>query len=79
MRAAPVERSAPAACHPQPLEQALLQLPLDQRDVVALKIDGELTFAEIACVLGINPNTAASRYRYALASLKARLEEEENR
>ncbi|MEY2498246.1 MAG: hypothetical protein QOD12_1802, partial [Verrucomicrobiota bacterium] len=30
----------------------------------------ELTFADIGTVLGISQNTAASRYRYALASLK---------
>ena len=35
-----------------------------------MKIWNELTFAEIADVLGISQNTAASRYRYALAALK---------
>jgi RNA polymerase sigma-70 factor (ECF subfamily) len=35
-----------------------------------MKIWNELTFAEIAEVLGISQNTAASRYRYALAALK---------
>jgi DNA-directed RNA polymerase specialized sigma24 family protein len=29
-----------------------------------------LTFREIAAVLGVSPNTAASRYRYALAELR---------
>lgn len=56
------------------LERALQRLPAEQREVVALKIDGELTFAEIAAVLGISPNTAASRYRYALEKLRADLE-----
>jgi RNA polymerase sigma-70 factor (ECF subfamily) len=45
-------------------------LPEDRREVIALKIDGGLTFQEIAAVLGIGPNTAASRYRYALAELR---------
>ena len=56
------------------LERALQKLPAEQREVVALKVDGGLTFAEIAVVLGISPNTAASRYRYALEKLRAALE-----
>lgn len=55
------------------LQRALLALPLEQREVVALKIDGELTFAQISDVLGINVNTAASRYRYALEKLRSSL------
>ncbi|GIX01267.1 MAG: DNA-directed RNA polymerase sigma-70 factor [Thermogutta sp.] len=50
--------------------RALQRLPSEQQEVVLLKIDGELTFAEIATVLGISPNTAASRYRYALQKLR---------
>jgi RNA polymerase sigma-70 factor (ECF subfamily) len=57
-----------------PLERALRGLPAEQREVIALKIDGGLTFAEIACVLGISANTAASRYRYALAKLRLALD-----
>jgi RNA polymerase sigma-70 factor (ECF subfamily) len=57
------------------LEQALRELPPEQRELVVLKIDGGLTFAEVADVLGISPNTAASRYRYALAKLRASLED----
>ena len=57
------------------LEQALQSLPFEQRELVALKIDGELTFAEIAEVLNISPNTAASRYRYALEKLREALKE----
>lgn len=58
------------------LERALQALPPEQRAVVALKIDGGLTFAEIAAVLGTSLNTAASRYRYALEKLRERLKEE---
>ena len=52
------------------LERALGALPEEQREVVALKVDGDLTFAEIAALLGTSLNTAASRYRYALAKLR---------
>jgi len=38
-----------------------------------LKIWGELTFDQIATQLAISPNTAASRYRYALAGLRKEL------
>ena len=55
------------------LERAVHSLPPEQRELIALKIDGGLTFAEIGKILGINPNTAASRYRYALEKLRASL------
>src|SRR5262245_6900408 len=57
------------------LERAIRALPPEQRELLALKIDGGLTFAEVAAVLGISPNTAASRYRYALDKLRASLQE----
>jgi RNA polymerase sigma-70 factor (ECF subfamily) len=57
------------------LERALRSLPPEQRELIALKIDGGLTFAEIAACLGVSPNTAASRYRYALEKLRAAFEE----
>ena len=52
------------------LRQALAALDASQREVTVLHIWGELTFAEIGEVLGISPNTAASRYRYALTRLR---------
>jgi len=52
------------------LVAALDRLSRDQREVLVMKIWNELTFAEIAEALGISQNTAASRYRYALAALK---------
>jgi RNA polymerase sigma-70 factor (ECF subfamily) len=57
----------------QLLAAAVDQLPPDQRQVVVMKIWNDLTFAEIGSVLGISQNTAASRYRYALSSLKRNL------
>ncbi len=53
---------------------ALDRLPGEQREVLVMKIWNELTFAEIAQALEISQNTAASRYRYALAALKKDLE-----
>ena len=55
------------------IEAALRRLPAEQREVLTLKIWGECTFEEIARQLEIPPNTAASRYRYALAALRREL------
>lgn len=52
---------------------ALQRLPVEQTEVVVLKIWEELTFAEIGEVLQISPATAASRYRYGLEKLERRL------
>jgi len=52
------------------LVAAVDRLPSEQREVLVMKIWNELTFSEIGQALGISQNTAASRYRYALASLK---------
>ncbi|MEO6244842.1 MAG: sigma-70 family RNA polymerase sigma factor [Opitutaceae bacterium] len=55
------------------IEEALQRIPSEQREVLVLKIWGELTFEQIACELELSPNTAASRYRYALAALRQEL------
>jgi len=55
------------------LEGALQRLPVGQREVLVLKIWNELTFEQIAETLEIPLNTAASRYRYALAALRKEL------
>lgn len=52
------------------LERALSALPLEQREVIVLKTFEDLTFEEIGRSLKISPNTAASRYRYALEKLR---------
>jgi RNA polymerase sigma-70 factor (ECF subfamily) len=56
--------------------RALRLLPPEQAEVVVLKIWEAMTFAEIAEVLEISPNTAASRYQYAMAKLTDRLGKE---
>ena len=49
---------------------AIRELPEKFREVLTLKIWGDLTFAQIADTLNIPMNTAASRYRYALEALR---------
>jgi RNA polymerase sigma-70 factor (ECF subfamily) len=55
------------------LAAALGDLPADQRAVVHLKLWEGLTFEQIAELLSIPLNTAASRYRYSLDKLRERL------
>jgi RNA polymerase sigma-70 factor (ECF subfamily) len=52
------------------IQSALQNLTPDQREVIVLKIWGELTFAQIAQTLNESINTVASRYRYALEALR---------
>jgi RNA polymerase sigma-70 factor (ECF subfamily) len=58
------------------IEAALSRLPENQREVLVLKVWAKLSFPQIARALGIPPDTAASRYRYALEKLRGQLAEE---
>lgn len=62
-----------AAAFQAELAAALAALPPEQRAVAHLKLWERLTFEQIAAALGISPNTAASRYRYAIDKLRGRL------
>ena len=55
------------------LAQAVQSLPAEQREVVVLHQWGGLTFEQVGRQIGISPNTAASRWRYALQHLKKTL------
>ena len=55
------------------LRRAVDSLGEKLREVITLKIWGGLTFNEIAQSMAISPNTAASRYRYALEQLERKL------
>ena len=57
--------------------RCLAELPMEQREVIVLKIWQRRTFEEIGDLLDISPNTAAGRYRYGLQKLKVRLEGED--
>lgn len=56
------------------LESAIQELPVEQGEVLIMRIWGEMTFDEVAAVLDISINTAASRYRYALAKLREQMQ-----
>ncbi len=57
------------------IEQALQNLPSEQREVFLLREYQGIGFKEIAEVTGVNENTVKSRMRYALEGLRKRLEE----
>ena len=59
--------------------QCLKEIPLEQREVIVLKIWHHYTFDEIGALLGLSPNTVAGRYRYGLQKIKRQLETEEHR
>ncbi|MEI6077316.1 MAG: sigma-70 family RNA polymerase sigma factor [Verrucomicrobiota bacterium] len=54
--------------------EALSTLPMDQREVIVLKIWHGSTFEEIGGLLEISPHTAAGRYRYGLQKIKNKIE-----
>lgn len=58
------------------LREAFLQIPLEQREVLVLKVFDGMTFAEIAKTIGTSINTAASRYRYGIDGLRRALKED---
>jgi RNA polymerase sigma-70 factor (ECF subfamily) len=64
------ERSADNSPAERAAMHRLAELPVEQREVIVLKIWHEYTFEEIAELLAISPNTAAGRYRYGLNKLK---------
>ena len=78
--AAPLlEQLAGAAVRPDVrllLEDALRDLPPEQREVVHLHVFEGLTFKEIASEAGASINTVAARYRYALARMRTMLSQE---
>lgn len=55
----------------------LAKLPLRQRQVVSLRIDGDLPFAEVAAALDITENNAKVCYHHAVQRLKQWVAEED--
>ena len=55
------------------LTHAMAQLPYEQREVIALRLRGEMTFRAIAKSRNVSINTVQSRYRYGLEKLRSLL------
>jgi len=79
--AAQVSWVDPDACLPDDralaldIDRALRSLPSEQREMIALHLCEGFSFREIAELCPIPQNTAASRYRLALARLRELLKE----
>jgi RNA polymerase sigma-70 factor, ECF subfamily len=56
------------------LQKAIKELPQEQREVFLLREQMNLPFDEIARIVGCVPSTAKSRMRYALESIREKLE-----
>jgi len=56
------------------IEQAMAQLPYDQREAVILHLQVAMTFKEIAISQNASINTVQSRYRYGLQKLRSLLD-----
>ncbi len=52
------------------LSGALAELPIEQREIIMLRLHGALTFRAIAGAQGIPADTVKSRYRYGLEKLR---------
>ena len=57
------------------LQDALADLPDPQREVLILRVWGELSFPAISNLTNVSVATATSRYRYALERLRGSLTE----
>jgi RNA polymerase sigma-70 factor (ECF subfamily) len=53
------------------LSEAMDQIPYEQREVVSLHTQGDLTFRQIAAIQNASINTVQGRYRYGIAKLRS--------
>jgi RNA polymerase sigma-70 factor (ECF subfamily) len=74
--AQPSAQRADASVEYIALQKSFAGLPIEQREVLALKICDEMTFEEIARMLGASINTVAGRYRYGIERLRRALKED---
>jgi len=57
------------------VERALAALPYEQREVLSLRMYGDMRFREIARELQVSINTVQGRYRYAMQKLHTILDD----
>ena len=57
----------------QKLKEAIIQLPYEQREVVVLRVHGDMRFRQIANLQDVSVKSALSRYRYGLDKLRSML------
>lgn len=57
------------------LQLALAALPVEQREVLLLRLEQEMTLEQIGAITGVGRETVKSRLRYAMDKLRAQLPE----
>ncbi len=82
MRTRRLEASSPANIlarenRIQRVARALEKLPIEQREVVVLRLQGDMKFRQIAEMLDVTVNTVQSRYRYGMEKLRQLLSKRE--
>lgn len=60
------------------LSEAMARIPYEQREVIGLYIEGDLTFRQIAEIQNASINTVQGRYRYGMNKLRSLLNGELN-
>lgn len=60
----------------QGVQQIIDDLPEEQREVVVMRVYGEMSFKQIAELTGVSINTALGRMRYALINLRRMINEQ---
>ena len=58
------------------LSRALQELPYEQREVISLRMETDLSFRRIAKLQGTSVNTVKGRYRYGINKLRSLLNSE---
>jgi RNA polymerase sigma-70 factor (ECF subfamily) len=58
------------------LNDTMVRLPDEQREIIVLHLQSKLPFREIAKLKGISINTAMSRYRYGIEKIRSTLDGE---
>lgn len=71
--------SADGVIESQVTREAFAALPVEQREVLTLKVYDQMTFSEIAQATGASINTITSRYRYGIEKLRQALEVDDGR
>ena len=53
----------------------ILELPIDQREIIQMRLFKEMSFKEIAELTNVSINTALGRMRYAIINLRKLVDE----
>jgi RNA polymerase sigma-70 factor (ECF subfamily) len=75
-RISPPHQWAVANEQMQRISEAMRQLPVEQREVVTLRFEGEMGFGDIARIQNVSVNTVQGRYRYGMEKLRSLLKSE---